>query len=61
MSVEIKKEIQFEIAHILFMDIVGYSKLSVNDQHEHVEELNQMVRAAEKFQRADSRIRPRPI
>ena len=61
MSVEIKKEIQFEIAHILFMDIVGYSKLSVNDQHAAVEELNQIVRAAEQFQRADSRVRPRPI
>ena len=33
MSVEIKKEIQLEIAHILVIDIVGYSKLSVNDQH----------------------------
>ena len=57
MSVEIKKEIQFEIAHILFMDIVGYSKLSVNDQHAAVEELNQIVRAAEQFQRADSPVR----
>ena len=46
MSVEIKKEIQLEIAHILFIDIVGYSKLSVNDQHAAVEELNQIVRAA---------------
>jgi len=33
MSVEIKKEIQLEISHILLIDIVGYSKLSVNDQH----------------------------
>ena len=42
------------------MDIVGYSKLSVNEQHAAVEELNQIVRAAEQFQRADSRVRPRP-
>ena len=60
MSVEIKKEIQLEIAHILFIDIVGYSKLSVNDQHAAVEELNQIVRAAEQFQRADSRVRSCP-
>jgi hypothetical protein len=60
MSVEIKKEIQLEIGHILFIDIVGYSKLSVNDQHAAVEELNLIVRAAEQFQRAYSRIRPRP-
>src|SRR5437667_4322838 len=32
MSTEIKKEIQLEIAHVLFIDIVGYSKLSINDQ-----------------------------
>ena len=49
MSVEIKKEIQLEIAHILFIDIVGYSKLSVNDQHAAVEELSQIVRAASNF------------
>jgi len=30
MSPEIKKEIQLEIAHVLFIDIVGYSKLFVN-------------------------------
>jgi hypothetical protein len=59
MSVEIKKGIQLEIAHILLIDFVGYSKLSVNDQHAGVEELNQIVRAAEQFRRADSRVRPR--
>jgi hypothetical protein len=32
MSAEIKKEIQLEIAHVLFIDIVGYSKLSINEQ-----------------------------
>ena len=32
MPAEIKKEIQLEIAHVLVMDIVGYSKLSINDQ-----------------------------
>ncbi len=45
MSAEIKKEIQLEIAHVLFIDIVGYSKLSINDQHATVEELNRIVRA----------------
>jgi hypothetical protein len=44
MSAEIKKEIALEIAHILFVDIVGYSKLSINEQHAVVEELNQVVR-----------------
>src|SRR6266480_4601709 len=54
MSAEIKKEIELEIAHVLFLDIVGYSKLSVNDQHAAVEELNQIVRASEQFQQAEA-------
>jgi TolB-like protein/class 3 adenylate cyclase/Flp pilus assembly protein TadD len=54
MSTEIKKEIQLQIAHVLFIDIVGYSKLSINDQHAAVEELNQIVRASEEFQRAEA-------
>src|SRR5205823_699488 len=54
MSTEIKKQIQLEIAHVLFIDIVGYSKLSINDQHAAVEKLNQVVRTSEQFQRADS-------
>src|SRR5437016_9480184 len=54
MSTEVKKEIQLEIAHVLFIDIVGYSKLSVNEQHAVVEELNQIVRASEQFQRAEA-------
>src|SRR5438874_6228703 len=54
MSTEIKKEIQLEIAHVLFIDIVGYSKLSINDQHTAVEELNRIVRASEQFQRAEA-------
>ena len=54
MPIEIKKEIQLEIAHVLFIDIVGYSKLSINDQHAAIEELNRIVRASEQFQRAEA-------
>src|SRR5438132_154831 len=54
MSAQVKKEIHFEIAHVLFADIVGYSKLSINDQHAAVEQLNQVVRASEQFQRAEA-------
>src|SRR5256714_8773584 len=53
MSVESKKEIQLEIAHVLFIDIVGYTKLSISDQHAAVEELTRIVRASEQFQRAE--------
>src|SRR5436309_4178813 len=54
MSVEVKKEIELEIAHVLFVDIVGYSKLSVNEQHARVEELNEIVRLSEQFRKADA-------
>ena len=54
MSVESKKEIQLEIAHVLFIDIVGYSKLSINEQHSAVDELTQIVRATEQFQKAEA-------
>jgi len=40
MAAEDKKEIELEIAHVLFLDIVSYSKLSVNEQHAQVAELN---------------------
>ena len=54
MSAEVKKQIELEIAHVLFIDIVGYSNLSINDQHAAVEELNQIVRASEQFERAEA-------
>src|SRR5437016_13486740 len=54
MSAEVKKEIQLEIAHVLFIDIVAYSKLSVNEQHAAVEELNQIVRASEQCRSAEA-------
>src|SRR2546428_12722917 len=57
MSAEIKKEIQLEIAHVLFIDIVGYSKLSINDQHAAIDELTQAVRASEQFQKAEAAAR----
>src|SRR5215469_7874049 len=54
MPTEIKKEIELEIAHVLFIDIVGYSKLSVNEQRARIEELNEIVRLAEQFRKAEA-------
>jgi hypothetical protein len=34
MSLEGKQDLRLEIAHVLFMDVVGYSKLLINDQTE---------------------------
>src|SRR6266550_3073446 len=54
MSAEVKKEIQIEIAHVLFIDIVGYSKLLINEQHELLQELNQIVRTTKAFRAAEA-------
>ena len=48
-----KREIELQIAHVLFIDIVGYSKLSVDDQHASIEELNRIVRLSEQFQKSE--------
>jgi TolB-like protein/class 3 adenylate cyclase/Tfp pilus assembly protein PilF len=52
MSAEVKKEIELEIAHVLFIDIVGYSKLSINQQRAVVDELTEVVRGSDQFQKA---------
>src|SRR5437773_380752 len=54
MSVAVKKEIQLEIAHVLFIDIVAYPKLLINEQHELLQELNQIVRTTEAFRVAEA-------
>src|SRR5437868_14341800 len=54
MSGEQKQELRLEIAHVLFIDIVGYSKLLIDEQSEALEELNQIVRSTEAFQSADA-------
>src|SRR6266480_1449877 len=54
MPAEVKKEIALEIAHILFVDIVGYSKLSINEQRAAIDELNEVVRNGEELQKAEA-------
>jgi TolB-like protein/Tfp pilus assembly protein PilF len=54
MSSEIKKKIELEIAHLLFIDIVGYSRLSINEQRAAIDELTQAVRVSEQFQNAEA-------
>src|SRR5262249_7761641 len=54
MAAEVKKEIQLEIAHVLFTDIVGYSKLPINHQRALVERLNEIVRGTDEFQAAET-------
>src|SRR5256886_17331297 len=54
MAAEVKKEIQLEIAHVLFTDIVSYSKLPINQQRAVVERLNEIVRGTDEFQAAET-------
>jgi TolB-like protein/class 3 adenylate cyclase len=54
MPAEIKKEIQLEIAHVLFIDIVGYSKLSINEQRAVVNELTQVIRNSDQYRKAEA-------
>jgi TolB-like protein/lipoprotein NlpI len=51
---ETNNQIELEIAHVLFIDIVGYSKLSINQQRAAVDELNEVVRASGQFQKAEA-------
>src|SRR6476660_5551792 len=57
MPIQIKNEIQLEIAHVLFIDIVGYSTLSINEQRAAIDELTQAVRTSEQFQNAEAAAR----
>src|SRR5712672_4856662 len=45
---------RLEIAHVLFMDIVGYSKLLTDEQSEALQELNQIVRSTEAAREAEA-------
>jgi TolB-like protein/class 3 adenylate cyclase/Flp pilus assembly protein TadD len=51
---EVQKEIELEIAYVLFIDIVGYSKLLIDQQHRLLELLNQVVRSTEQFRKAEA-------
>jgi TolB-like protein/class 3 adenylate cyclase/Tfp pilus assembly protein PilF len=54
MSAERKPDLHLEIAHVLFMDVVGFSKLLINDQSEILEQLNQLVRETPHFREAEA-------
>src|SRR5437667_5602503 len=54
MSTDVKKEIGLEIGHVLFIDIVGYSKLLINEQSEQMQKLREIVRGTEQFRIAEA-------
>lgn len=54
MPADSKAEVQLEIGHVLFMDVVGYSKLLIHEQSDLLQRLNQVVRDTSQFRAADS-------
>ena len=54
MAEEEKIKLRLEIAHVLFIDIVGYSKLRINQQSELLRQLNEIVTGTNEFREADA-------
>ena len=54
MAESLSSDIQLEIAHVLFIDIVGYSKLLIDEQRELQQQLNQIVRNTDQFRTAET-------
>src|SRR6187397_223077 len=54
MAADATKEIRLEIGHVLFIDIVGYSKLLINEQSEQIQTLKEIVRGTEQFKKAEA-------
>src|SRR5213592_5049005 len=52
MPSEHSSEVKFEIGHVLFIDIVGYSKLLINEQSDQIQKLKEIVRGTEQFRLA---------
>jgi len=54
MPPESRSDVKFEIGHVLFIDIVGYSKLLITGQSEQMQTLREIVRGTEQFQLAEA-------
>src|SRR5438132_149474 len=54
MPSERSSNVKFEIGHVLFIDIVGYSKLLINEQSEQIQTLRKIVRGTEQFRLAEA-------
>src|SRR3989440_12494873 len=54
MSSEHSSDVKFDIGHVLFIDIVGYSELLINEQSERLATLKKIVRRTEQFRLAEA-------
>src|SRR6201987_1170924 len=53
-SMSSTSELKLEIGHVFFIDIVGYSKLLINEQSEQIQTLKEIVRGTEQFRLAEA-------
>src|SRR6476646_7953382 len=54
MPTEHSSDVKFEIGHVLFIDIVGYSTLVINEQSEQIQKLKEIVRGTEQVRLAEA-------
>ena len=54
MPSESSSDVKFEIGHVLFIDIVGYSKLLITEQRDQIQKLKAIVRGTEQFRLAEA-------
>src|SRR2546423_8951291 len=54
MPSEHPSDVKFEIGHVLFIDIVGYSKGLINEQSDLLQKLKEIVRGTEQFRIAEA-------
>ena len=54
MPTDSESDLQFEIGHVLFIDIFGYSKLLITEQRERLQVLNEIVRNTAQFRASDA-------
>src|SRR5438552_10754983 len=54
MPSEPSSEVKFEIGHVLFIDIVGYSKLLIHEQSQQLQQLKEIVRGTEQVRQAEA-------
>src|SRR6266699_2073097 len=54
MAADSEPDVQLEIGHVLLLDVVGYSKLLINEQRERLQTLNEIVRSTAQFRASDA-------
>jgi TolB-like protein/class 3 adenylate cyclase len=54
MADQVSSDVKLQIGHVLFIDIVGYSKLLITDQSERLQKLKEIVWGTEQFRQAQA-------